>query len=60
MELVDSLFHNYYVPPVVFAVAEDEDGHETRVCVDGKQRLTSITAFLNGQVRAALYAAYPV
>ncbi|KAI9442357.1 hypothetical protein H4582DRAFT_1927934 [Lactarius indigo] len=42
MEIVDSLFHNFYVPPVIFAVMRDEEGEEVRVCVDGKQRLTSI------------------
>jgi hypothetical protein len=28
----------------------DEDGEEVRVCVDGKQRLTSIVKFLDGHV----------
>lgn len=35
--LIDSLFRNFYVPPVVFAVTKDEDGAIVRVCVDGKQ-----------------------
>jgi hypothetical protein len=35
--LIDSLFRNFYVPPVVFAVTKDEDGATIRVCVDGKQ-----------------------
>ncbi|KAG6869262.1 hypothetical protein C0993_000015 [Termitomyces sp. T159_Od127] len=37
--LIHSLFHNYYVPPIVFAVhpAEDDPNEEVRVCVDGKQ-----------------------
>jgi hypothetical protein len=34
----------------VFAVQRDEDGEEVRVCVDGKQRLTSIQKFIDGQV----------
>ncbi|KAH9034821.1 hypothetical protein EDB85DRAFT_1863556 [Lactarius pseudohatsudake] len=51
MEIVDSLFHNFYVPPVIFAVMLDEEGEEVRVCVDGKQRLTSIVKFLDGHVR---------
>ena len=50
MEIIDSLFHNFYVPPVIFAVMRDEDGEEVRVCVDGKQRLTSIVKFLDGHV----------
>lgn len=58
--LIDSLFRNYYIPPIIFgemtifsssshlaqilpkAVATAEDGSESRVCIDGKQRLTSI------------------
>jgi hypothetical protein len=51
MEIIDSLFHNFYVPPVIFAVMRDEEGEEVRVCVDGKQRLTSIVKFLDGHVR---------
>lgn len=51
MEIIDSLFHNFYVPPVIFAVMQDEEGEEVRVCVDGKQRLTSIVKFLDGHVR---------
>src|SRR6267154_1081090 len=51
MEIIDSLFHNFYVPPVIFAVMRDEDGEEVRICVDGKQRLTSIVKFLDGHVR---------
>jgi hypothetical protein len=35
--LIDSLFRNYYVPPIIFAVRTDEDGEEIRLCVDGKQ-----------------------
>ncbi|KAH9954900.1 hypothetical protein BC827DRAFT_920238 [Russula dissimulans] len=51
MAIIDSLFHNYYVPPVVFAIAKDPvDGVETRLCVDGKQRLTSIQKFFDGQI----------
>ena len=52
MEIIDSLFHNFYVPPVIFAVMHDEEGEEVRVCVDGKQRLTSIVKFLDGHVRS--------
>ena len=55
MEIIDSLFHNFYVPPVIFAVMQDEDGEEVRVCVDGKQRLTSIVKFLDGHVCTPLY-----
>ncbi|KAG6821635.1 hypothetical protein H0H93_000144 [Arthromyces matolae] len=50
--LIHSLFHNYYVPPIVFAVhpVDGEPNEEIRVCVDGKQRLTSIQKFCDGQI----------
>ena len=51
MKLLDSIYRNFYVPPVVFVVLKDEDGEEVRKCVDGKQRLTSIQKFFDGQVR---------
>ena len=60
-DLIDSIFRNFYVPPVIFGTCvqyldfllvfsciyllvlnQAEDGAERRVCVDGKQRLTSI------------------
>ncbi len=56
--LIDSLFRNFYIPPVIFcelfvfdqnteltpnvAVSAHEDGSENKICIDGKQRLTSI------------------
>lgn len=45
MGLIDSLFRNFYVPPVVFAVTKDEDGALVRVCVDGKQVRFSFFTF---------------
>ena len=42
--LIDSIFRNFYIPPIVFAVQQDEDGEEVRVCVDGKQVCTSIVS----------------
>jgi hypothetical protein len=56
MEIIDSLYHNFYIPPVIFAVMRDEDGEEVRVCVDGKQRLTSIVKFLDGHVRPSPFS----
>jgi hypothetical protein len=59
MAIIDSLFHNYYIPPVVFAISKDPvDGAVTRLCVDGKQRLTSIQKFFDGQVCHAHPARY--
>ncbi|KAF8745958.1 hypothetical protein AX14_004253 [Amanita brunnescens Koide BX004] len=50
IKLIDSIFRNFYIPPVVFAVQKDEDGVDIRICVDGKQRLTSIQKFIDGQI----------
>ncbi|PCH43474.1 hypothetical protein WOLCODRAFT_25940 [Wolfiporia cocos MD-104 SS10] len=49
IKLLDSIYRNFYVPPVVFAIYI-EDGEEVRRCVDGKQRLTSIQKFFDGQI----------
>ncbi|KAF9492791.1 hypothetical protein BDN71DRAFT_1591415 [Pleurotus eryngii] len=54
VKLVDSLFRNFYIPPIVFAQSEDEDGNITKVCVDGKQRLTSIQKFMDGHIAREL------
>lgn len=54
IKVLDSIWRNYYVPPVVFAVYYNEDGLEVRHCVDGKQRLTSIQKFFDGQVSIPL------
>ncbi|KAJ3554806.1 hypothetical protein NM688_g2916 [Phlebia brevispora] len=48
--LIDSIFKNFYVPPVIFAVTYSSDGTEKRVCIDGKQRLTSIWKFMQGTI----------
>ncbi|KAJ6566818.1 hypothetical protein B0H19DRAFT_1258003 [Mycena capillaripes] len=48
--IIDSIYRNFYVPPVIFAVNVDDDGTETRTCIDGKQRLTSIYRFVEGLI----------
>ena len=48
-KLLDSLYRNFYIPPIVMCVGS-EDGHKIMRCVDGKQRLTSIQKFMDGQV----------
>ncbi|KAH8113154.1 hypothetical protein DFH11DRAFT_1878713 [Phellopilus nigrolimitatus] len=47
--LIDSILRNFYIPPVIFAFSQSEDGEEKRTCIDGKQRLTSIQRFMDGQ-----------
>lgn len=39
---------------MIFAVTKDDEGETVRICVDGKQRLTSIQKFLDGLVSASL------
>ncbi|WVW81667.1 hypothetical protein I302_103662 [Kwoniella bestiolae CBS 10118] len=50
MLLIQSIFMNYYVPPIIFAVSKDEAGNHTRICIDGKQRCTSILWFMDGKI----------
>lgn len=52
--LIDSLIEDYYIPPIIFnlKVTQDEDGtaKHRRICVDGKQRLSSVQAFMRGEI----------
>ncbi|KAI8914857.1 hypothetical protein DFJ77DRAFT_37325 [Powellomyces hirtus] len=48
--LIDSLVKNYYVPPVIFSIRPAENGEDIRVAIDGKQRLTSIHRFMEGEI----------
>ncbi|KDQ58244.1 hypothetical protein JAAARDRAFT_35059 [Jaapia argillacea MUCL 33604] len=56
--LIDSILRNYYLPPIIFAFFSREDGTESRTCIDGKQRLTSIQRFMDGMVRFVLHDDY--
>ncbi|PBK62093.1 hypothetical protein ARMSODRAFT_1089367 [Armillaria solidipes] len=48
--LIDSVLRNFYIPPIIFAVNSFDDGTETKTCIDGKQRLTSIHRFMDGLI----------
>jgi len=48
-KLIDSILRNYYIPPVVFS-RQERGMQEVKICVDGKQRLTSIWKFMSGEV----------
>ncbi|KAK0209877.1 hypothetical protein IW262DRAFT_1415692 [Armillaria fumosa] len=48
--LIDSVLRNFYIPPIIFAVNTFDDGTETKTCIDGKQRLTSIHRFMDGLI----------
>ncbi|KAG0130801.1 hypothetical protein HOY82DRAFT_561529 [Tuber indicum] len=52
-KLIQSVLANFYIPPVIFNVIKfTENGEERyrRVCIDGKQRLTSIKRFVDGEI----------
>lgn len=44
------MVQNYYIPAVMFAVEEDAEGNQTRICIDGKQRCTTVRAFFEGEI----------
>ncbi|TFK35139.1 hypothetical protein BDQ12DRAFT_737722 [Crucibulum laeve] len=48
--IIDSIFRNFYIPPVIFCVKSFDDGTESKTCIDGKQRLTSIRRFMDGEI----------
>ncbi|KAJ3926008.1 MAG: hypothetical protein NXY57DRAFT_967015 [Lentinula lateritia] len=49
--LIDSVFTNHYMPPIIFSVSYEENGTEvTKICLDGKQRLTSLQLFIDGVI----------
>lgn len=51
MALIDSLMLNYYVPPIIFrTIPGSHDSNDKMICIDGKQRLTSIKRFLDGEI----------
>ncbi|KAI8980288.1 hypothetical protein BDB01DRAFT_240005 [Pilobolus umbonatus] len=52
--LIDSILHNYYVPPLVFTIRKVSN-RTTRICIDGKQRLTSLTKFMNNEIPHIVY-----
>lgn len=48
-QLIDSLMENYYIPPIIFnRQTNKQTGKAIYVCVDGKQRLSSVQAFVRG------------
>ena len=55
IHLIDSLFNNYYVPPLIFKVVSGlkpgtTERRRWRTCIDGKQRLTTISKFFDGEI----------
>ncbi|WVR03288.1 hypothetical protein IAU60_000279 [Kwoniella sp. DSM 27419] len=51
ISLIQSLMLNYYIPPILFSIEDgDDDRGEIRICLDGKQRCTSIQQFMDGLI----------
>ncbi|KAH6903905.1 hypothetical protein BKA70DRAFT_581745 [Coprinopsis sp. MPI-PUGE-AT-0042] len=50
INLIDSLRHNYPIPPILCALNYDDNGNARRTCIDGRQRLTSIHKFMIGEI----------
>ena len=55
IHLIDSLFNNYYVPPLIFKVVSGlkpgtTERRRWRTCIDGKQRLIAIRKFFEGEI----------
>ncbi|KAH7116956.1 hypothetical protein B0J11DRAFT_537976 [Dendryphion nanum] len=51
--LVNSLMENFYIPPIILnrkTIADSDSEESTLVCVDGKQRLSSVRAFIQGLI----------
>ena len=55
VHLIESLFRNFYVPPLIFKVTTGtkpgtKERRRWRTCIDGKQRLTTIRKFFDGEI----------
>lgn len=53
IQLTKFLAENYYIPPIILnkktsPVLNDGNPRDILVCVDGKQRLSSVQAFVKG------------
>ncbi|OCK78145.1 hypothetical protein K432DRAFT_332601 [Lepidopterella palustris CBS 459.81] len=53
--LIDSLMEDYYIPPIIFNIHMVQAPNENvfrrkRRCVDGKQRISSVSAFMQGKI----------
>ncbi|KAL0063774.1 hypothetical protein AAF712_009331 [Marasmius tenuissimus] len=49
--LIDSLIKNIPIPPIIICVIHNESEKTARrICIDGKQRLTAIRRFMDGDL----------
>ncbi|KAL1726728.1 hypothetical protein EV714DRAFT_276261 [Schizophyllum commune] len=45
--LIDSIMQNIHIPPLIFSM---ENNSDIMTCMDGKQRITSIKRFMDGEI----------
>ncbi|CEH18164.1 Domain of unknown function DUF262 [Ceraceosorus bombacis] len=48
--IIDSFFRHYYVPPVLYSERHTPEGEVCFICIDGKQRISSICNFMNNVI----------
>ncbi|KAJ9475693.1 DUF262 domain-containing protein [Pseudozyma hubeiensis] len=50
--VIESIMRHYYVPPVLLSIQPNDDpkAETMYVCIDGKQRISSICAFLDNDI----------
>lgn len=52
--LVNSIFQDYCIPPIIFnnqtRTIDETRSREVKVCIDGKQRLSSVSRFMNAEI----------
>jgi uncharacterized protein with ParB-like and HNH nuclease domain len=52
--LIDSILKNIPIPPIfLHQIIDDETGKTSYAVIDGKQRLTSIISFINGEINSS-------
>ncbi|KAF1966281.1 hypothetical protein BU23DRAFT_330932 [Bimuria novae-zelandiae CBS 107.79] len=54
-ELINSLMENFYIPPIIFNRKPDGGSKFKLVCIDGKQRLSSVSNFVKGIIPCSDY-----
>lgn len=58
--LIDSLMRRMHVPPIVLSSRRNRQGDDVYVCIDGKQRMTSIREFKKGNLRVTFGNSKPL
>jgi len=52
-QLTHGILQNYYIPPIILAVQDasvESESDIIRICIDGKQRCSSILNFMDGKI----------